>query len=169
MEVGTLLDKELDELYKRADQGEKRGEMVGLIRRVLAYVLKGVAVGGGLVIAANFLPEHNQAIGVAILVAVAFDTVSSNYKRLIAEVEAGYAFRSLKSRVKSQYNREASPLFERQEKGDAAATDALASLKNQAHCTLAQGLDAIEQQLQKADIEALRSLSLDQERAAVKG
>src|SRR5438270_10204662 len=99
----TLLEKEINEYYKQVVAGEKRGKNVGTARRVIAYLLKTLAAGGSLIVATGKLAEYHQAIGIAILIAVLLDSVSSNHKRLLAEVKAGYAYSSLHTRVKAFY------------------------------------------------------------------
>ena len=161
----TLLDKELDELYKAAAAGQLRGEKIGRQRRIAAYVLKGIAAGGSLIVATGLLKACHQAIGIAVLLAIFIDTISSNHKRLIAEVEAGYAFRSLRNRVKGEFNREASPLYKKREAGDKTVEQQLETLQKSAHTELSTGIETIREKLEKSDIEALRGLSLDQKRA----
>lgn len=163
----TLLDKELDELYKKTAKGQKRGERIGGQRKILAYILKGIAAGGSLLIATGLLSPFHQGIGIAVLVAIFIDTLFSNHKRLIADVEAGYAFRALSSRVKGEFNRKASSLYQKIHDGDHSAQEQIEELKKKAHVVLSDGIEIIQKNLEKADIEALKSLSLDQERSSI--
>jgi len=167
----TLLEKELDELYAKVAHGERRGVRVGLVRRVLAYGLKGVAAGGSLVVATGqFTPAH-QGIGIAVLVAVFLDGLSSNHDRLIAEVEAGYAYKAIRHRVKTTYNRKVAPYLKKLSQAG-NATDAEAAverLQQTAAKDLADAIADIEGLRAKADIKALRRLSLEEERAAAHG
>jgi hypothetical protein len=163
----SLLEKELDELYKEVAAGEARGQAVGKYRRIAAYALKIIAAGGSLVVATGLLAPWHQLLGIAVLVAVFIDTVSSNHRRLIAEVEAGYAFRALRSRIKGDFNREASSLHLRRQQGDATVEGEFEKLMNEAHKALSNGIAEIRRTLEKADVEALQALSLDQERAGL--
>ena len=165
--MANLLEQELDDLYKQTTAGQVRGEKAGKWRRWLAYVLKGVAAGGSLFVATGLLASWHQAVGIAVLVAVSIDTISANHKRLIAEVEAGYAFRALRSRVKGEFNREASELYVRKNSGDAAVQSQIDALMKKTHVVLSKGIENIETTRHKADIEGLRALSLDQERAGL--
>lgn len=160
----SLIDKELDELYKVCEHGEKKGLSYTLIRKILAYSLKFVAAGGSLAIATALIKEYDQMIGIAVLVVVFIDELTSNHKRLIAEVEAGYAYRSLKSRVKWSFNSQFDPIMGGVNAGDQTAVDKYKELKKDAHTVLATGIESIRQKLQDADIAALQSLSLDAER-----
>jgi hypothetical protein len=164
----TLLEKELDEMFvevrKRAADLSKSSK-----RRLRgAYLLKIVAAGGGLFIATGLLPEVHQAIGIAVLVAVFMDSVFSNHDRLVSELEAGYAFDALGTRVKREYNREASSLNEAAENGDAIATAQIEALRKKAHTELDDGLAKIKEGLHARNVAALRSLSLESERASVR-
>lgn len=145
---------------------------MGGARRFVAYGLKFLAAGGSLVIATNLFPDRQQAVGIAILVAVLIDTVTSNHKRLIAEVEAGYAYRFLAQNIGYKHNRELQPLLQRvrtapegsQEKADAQR--ALEHLEVATQKALADGTAAVAQRLAASDVKALQAISLDNERAA---
>lgn len=170
-----LIDKELDQLYKEAAEGQKRGQNIGGIRTFFAYFLKAIAAGGSLIVATGLFPLRHQVIGIAILLAIFVDTISSNHERLIAEVQAGYAFRSLQSSVRAEFNRKASPLYAKLKNNDNIANEELEkvqkqleTLKHDAHLKLYQGIEIIRKKLEKTDIKALRTLSLDQERASLK-
>lgn len=167
MTAQNLLEQELDDLYKQAAAGQERGEKFGKIRRRIAYILKIIAAGGSLFVATGLLPSWHQAVGIAILVAVLIDTVSSNHKRLLAEVEAGYAFRALRSRVKGEFNREASELFVQKNSGDDSVQPQIDALMKKTHGVLSDGIQKVETTRDKADLEGLRALSLDQERAGL--
>jgi hypothetical protein len=151
----TLLEKEIDEYYKKVVAGEKRGRNVGTVRRIIAYVLKIIAAGGSLIVATGRWPENHQAIGIAILVAVLLDSVSSNHKRLLAEVKAGYAYAALHHRVKSYYNG----------KLGSAGVDTQ-KLQQEVHSMLSDGIASVQAKLAETDVAALEALSLDNERAA---
>ena len=113
MNAPRLLEKELDELYKKV----KKGEKLGRTRRYSAYALKIVAGGAGLAIATGKVANFDQELGIAVLVAVFVDTVFSNHMRLIAETEAGHAYAALARRVKSSFNRERGNVDEGQIEG----------------------------------------------------
>jgi hypothetical protein len=168
----TLIEKEIDTLYQQALAGEKRGKLVASLRRVLAYLLKFVAAGGSLVVATGYLPAWNQHIGVAILIAVLLDSVSSNHKRLLSEVQAGYAYEFLRQRVTREYNRKLDPILKERRRLAAAGeptavTDsAVDALQQKTHTDLTDGLQQIREKVAAADIKALETLTLDNERAA---
>ncbi len=164
MTIQNLLEKELDELYKKVAEGEKRGQTIRKYRKWLAYVLKSVAGGGSLMVATGLLSSWNQFLGIAILVAIFIDTISSNHKRLIAEVEAGYAYHALRSRVRSEFNREAAPMYIKINADHESSKKEIETLILETHISLSKGIEKIEEQLKDSDIEALKSLSLDQER-----
>jgi hypothetical protein len=135
----------------------------------MAYLLKTAAAGGSLVVATGKWPEAHQACGVAVLAAVLLDTISSNHKRLLAEVKAGYAYEALRHHVKSDYNRALDPLNRKLDAGgeaSEAAEVAITKLQQKAHKTLADGIAEIRSRLAQADVDALQALSLEHERAA---
>ncbi len=97
MTAPTLIDKELNELYKEVDKGKNLGRG----RRIVAYGAKLIAGGGGLLIATGEFSAFDQALGTAVLIVVLLDSVFSNHLRLIAEVQAGHAYKELSRKVKS--------------------------------------------------------------------
>lgn len=169
----SLIEKEIDTLYQQTLRGERRGAWVGRLRRIVAYVLKIMAGGGSLAVATGYRPDWNQKIGAAILVAIFLDSVSANYKRLLAEVQAGYAFEFLRERVSRGYNRSLDPLLKQMKKAgaDAASQQGIQSsidaLQQLTHKELTDGIRQIRERLADADLKALEALALDNERAAI--
>jgi hypothetical protein len=168
----TLIEKEIDTLYQQALRGERRGSSVARVRRLIAYLLKFVAAGGSLVVATGYVPAWNQPIGAAILIAVLIDGVSSNHRRLLSEVQAGYAYEFLRERVSREYNRSLDAILKEQKRLAAAnqptqATDsARDALQQKTHKDLADGIQQIREGVAAADLKALEALALDNERAA---
>ena len=165
------MERELDSLYKTTYRGERRGKRLGNVRRIGAYVLKGIAAGGSLVVATGYLPQSHQAVAVAILVAVFVDGLSSNHKRLLAEVKAGYAFEFLRERVRGSYNRQLDPLISRLKtspppKVKTEIERGIEALQQNAHRELSDGIQDVRSALADADLKALEALALDNERAA---
>jgi hypothetical protein len=167
--MGALIEKEIDTLYQQALKGERRGKQVARIRRILAYLLKIIAAGGSLVVATGYFPHWNQPIGVTILVAVLLDSVTSNYKRLLSEVQAGYAYGFLYEKVSREHNRSLDPILRqiKEQVNVQAAMDAKDALEQKTHRELTDGIRAIRESLAAADLKALESLALDNERAAI--
>jgi hypothetical protein len=168
----SLIEQDINTVYQQALRGEKRGKQIAWIRRAAAYVLKIVAAGGSLFVATGYVPEWNQSVGVAILIAVLLDSVSSNHKRLLSEVKAGYAYEFLRDGVSREYNRAFDLLLRRRQKigtgGETAeAVDAaILELQQRTHARLTDGNRQIRESLANADLKALEALALDNERAA---
>lgn len=157
-----LLDKEISDQFEKARRGEKRGKIVGGIRRFLAYGLKIVSVGGSFAIAAKFWPEKTQQLGWVVMGAVLVDTVFANYKRLIGEVKAGYAYKFLYDRISSEYNAALNPLLRENSPDTQAKREAL---KQKTRKALFEGNQSIEKGLAAVDLESLESIALDNKRA----
>lgn len=168
----TLIEKEINTLYMQIRAGESRGKRVARGRKFVAYGLKIIAGGGSLAVATGYFSHWHQLIGVAILVAIFLDTVSSNHKRLLAEVQAGYAYESLRERVSRKFNRQLDPLVKQLRKPGVTkedaetATNAIESLQQSTHIELTDGIAQIKERLATTDLKALEVLSLDTERAA---
>jgi hypothetical protein len=118
------------------------------------------------------VPAWNQPVGVAILIAALLDSVSSNHKRLLSEVQAGYAYEFLREGVTREYNRSVDPLLKHRQKASTggkdaqAADDAIEALQQKTHVRLTDGIRQIRESLAAADLKALETLALDNERAA---
>src|SRR3984957_18568141 len=168
----SLIETEINTLYTQVRNGESRGKRVARGRKVVAYGLKIIAGGGSLAVATGYFSAWHQLIGVAILVAIFLDTTSSNHKRLLAEVQAGYAYESPREKVSRKYNRQLDPFLKQLRKPDLAKEDADAtrsaidSLQQNTHIELTEGIAQIKEHLATADLKALEVLSLDNERAA---
>jgi hypothetical protein len=141
-ESQSLLDHQLDEMYKKVRSESATLEKSARWRRWGAYSLKFVAV----------------------------DTVLANHDRLIANTEAHHAYRALGDSVKYKYGRDASGLIEKLKLSpdDAKAKAALESLKQRANDELVAGLTKVADFRHKQDVGALRKLSLDLERQGAK-
>lgn len=169
VEPQSLIEKDIDTLYTQARTGEKRGKSVARARKVVAYLLKAIAGGGSLVVATGYFSASHQLIGVAILVAIFLDTISSNHKRLLAEAQSGYAYEFLRENVSRKYNRQLDPLLKELQKPGVAADAArkgIDTLQQTTHEELTNGIAQIKKSLADADLKALEALTLDNERAA---
>lgn len=167
----SLIEKDIDLLYQKARAGEKRGKQAAMGRKIAAYGLKIIAGGGSLAVATGYFSDWHQLIGVAILVAIFLDTITSNHKRLLAQAQAGYAYESLIEKVSRQYNREADPLLKTLRNSSSTVEKAeveqeIDSLQQRSHKDLTDGIAQIRDSLAKADLKALEALALDNERAA---
>jgi hypothetical protein len=98
--------------------------------------------------------------------------VSSNHKRLLSEVQAGYAYEFLREGVTREYNRSVDPLLKHRQKASTggkdaqAADDAIEALQQKTHVRLTDGIRQIRESLAAADLKALETLALDNERTA---
>jgi len=168
----SLIETEINTLYQQIRAGEDRGKRVARARKVVAYGLKIIAGGGSLAVATGYFAAWHQLIGVAILVAIFLDTVSSNHKRLLAEVQAGYAYEALREKVSRSYNRKLDPIVKRLRQPDIAkdaaeaARNEIDTLQQATHIELTDGIAQIKERLAAVDLKALEALSLDTERAA---
>jgi hypothetical protein len=123
-------------------------------------------------VATGYLSDWQQLTGVAILVAIFLDTISSNHKRLLSEAQAGYTYEFLRESVSRTYNRELDPLLKQLQKPGLppaeaeAAHKAIDTLQRETQKELADGIAQIKRNLADSDLKALEALTLDKERAA---
>lgn len=166
--AASLIEREIDELNSRLLALEKKGK----VRRATAYAFKLVAGGSCLAIASNFVPAANQALGAAALVCVFLDGVFANYARLVGEVQAGYAARAQRDKIARDYNRDLTPILDelRKSKPDTTEREAAETrrsiLQTKTQRSLQKSVAEVEKALADLDLKALKSLSLESERAA---
>lgn len=165
----SLIQQELDDLYKEVNARQKKLKREATVRSVGAYILKGVAVlGSGLIASGLFSQQQEsvdripQVIGILILIAVSIDNVFSNHKRLLVAKEAENALWALQKKVKHEFNGKVAPLYKRRKKCDESAEKAIDKLMSKAHKDLYTGIQVVQQKINTVDLEAFTSLSLDQ-------
>jgi hypothetical protein len=166
----TLAGKDVRMLFNRALEGERRGERIQRIRIFFAYVFKFIAAGGCLLVAADVWPEIHQGIGIAVLGTVLIDAVTSNHKRLLSEVEAGYAFKFLALNLALENNARLSPLLDELKRVGPTSKRGkeldvmVKSTESETNDALRKGVLQIERDRAAADLKALQAISLDNER-----
>ncbi|RMH26623.1 MAG: hypothetical protein D6692_08940 [Planctomycetota bacterium] len=147
-----------------AEEARKKVAREALWRKGLAYALKGLAVLGGLVLAAGVVPPMSQALGLAISGAVTLDFLLSNHQRLLTVVTASQAYRRLLREVARTHRRELPAVLELKSTDSSQAEKELNQLNSRLVAKLHSDCDAIETALDEADLKALKNLSLDPER-----
>jgi hypothetical protein len=162
--MADLLEQDIDKLYKRLKEIEKRGLIFSRLRRFLAYSLKIIVVLSGLAVGSGKFKPYDPAFGFAASIALVVDQIFSNVKRLIAEVAAGYAAKDQSLDISSKFNREKGVLQLKSKQGTITEAEFNASnltLDETAHKELQAAVRQIEDGLKVADLEALKGLILD--------
>ena len=151
-----------DEILREVSKDAARLRARSDTRRYTAYVLKALAVLGGIAIAAGVVGAWAQAIGILITVAVAIDSISSNHKRLLSETEATYAYEALSDSAVRRHRLELAPILDIKQQGDEdAARSALAKLLDSLIGTLQEGQTRAEKALRQTDLDALKAITLE--------
>ncbi len=165
----TLIEREINELLQTLIDIEKLGSK----RRFIAYGLKLIAGGSGLVIALDVFGTANKWLGAAIMVAVLLDTVFANYERLVGETRAAHAARLKRRTISSDHNRALNQILIQLKKHSPESTEYQAanaakdSLENKTHTLLQKTVSQIDKALAELDLKALKSISLEAERSAI--
>jgi hypothetical protein len=125
-----------------------------------AYVIKGIALFGGLVVATTpFLPH---ILGFIISAAVLTDQLMSNQKRMITYKTAQGAVDRTQRRVGNAYNDRVVQVGELEDAGDApVALKLKTELANTSAKTLRDELDKIRDAVQKDDLQYLATLNVN--------
>jgi hypothetical protein len=126
----------------------------------IAYVIKGIALFGGLVVATT--PFFPHILGFIISAAVLTDQLMSNQKRMITYKTAQGAVDRTQRRVGNAYNDRVVQVALLEDAGDTAAAVKLKTeLANSSAKTLRDELDKIRDAVQKDDLQYLATLNVD--------
>jgi hypothetical protein len=132
-------------------------------RKITAYVLKGIAVFGGIAVAAGLGGKGSQTVGILISVAVASDGLFSNHKRLLIVTKASNAYSRLLGRITHRFNRALEPILEDQKvpAQKAQAEGDLGRMISSASEMLFEEKQKIDTAVQEEDLKLLNSLSVE--------
>ena len=130
-------------------------------RRLTAYLLKGLAVFGGIAVAAGLRGWWSQAVGILITVAVAIDALSANHSRLLTLTKASQAYSRLLETTSHGYDQDLAPLFRLRGISPHEAEAQLEAMIRTATETLFAERQKIETALQEDDLKLLNSLSVE--------
>ena len=129
-------------------------------RVAIAYVIKGIALFGGLVVATT--PLYPHILGFIISAAVLTDQLMSNQKRMITYKTAQGAVDRTQRRVGNAYNDRVVQVAQLEDEGNTAAAITLKTeLANSSAKTLRDELDKIRDAVQKDDLQYLATLNVD--------
>lgn len=156
------LQERFADAYEKAKGEAKTISQEAWWRRTIAYSLKGIAVFGGISIAAGLHGIWSQVIGILITVVVAVDALSSNHRRLLFVTEASNAYRNLLRDIEQTYNIKLGEILKLRERGrDVEAKDKLESFINELLIQLQSEQNRIEKGLQEADLKLLETIKLE--------
>jgi hypothetical protein len=131
-------------------------------RRFIAYALKAIAIFGGISITAGLRQPASQIVGIVITVAIAFDTLFSNHKRLLAVTSAANAYSNLLSNVKDSYNIELGAILKLNETDEEKARKQLQTMVTKYMKKIIEERQKIDTALQETDLKLLNTISLEQ-------
>jgi hypothetical protein len=154
--------KGYDEAQIKVQDAASKLAKVSKRKRILAYTLKAIAVFGGIVITAGLEGIPAQLVGILIMVAAGVDLIWSNHRRLLVETEAHYAYEALLENVANTHTQELGQILILKQTKPKEAEQQLIELLEQLISKLNSTRAEIKGSLNKADLEALRSLSLDE-------
>lgn len=154
--------KAYDEAQAKVQESASKIAKLSSRKRILAYTLKAIVVFGGIVITAGLKGIPAQIIGILIMVAAAVDLIWSNHRRLIVETEARYAYEALHENVANTHTQRLGQILTLKRLNPKEAEQQLIEILAQLILKLNDTRAEIKAALNRADLEALRSLSLDE-------
>jgi hypothetical protein len=135
-----------------------------LCRKSAAYFLKGVAVFGGIAIAAGLPETVAHGVGIAITVAVALDYLVTNQVKLVTFTKAYNAYKHLLRDTANEHSTKLAQILSLKKTDPERAKEQL----NKLNVSLKGRIDAeskkIELAIDETDVKALDALSLEKER-----
>lgn len=131
-------------------------------RRISAYTFKGIAVFGGISIAAGLHGVWSQVIGILITVAVAIDALFSNHKRLLIVSAAAHAYSNLLDNIKHTHTQKLAEVIKLRQTDQDNARTKLEELLSGLMLQLHNEHQTIETGLKEADLKLLNTISLEQ-------
>jgi len=140
--------------YDAAKIAAKKLSHEATYRRVTAYVLKGIAVFGGIAVAAGLRGHWSQGIGILISVAVTADGLFANHKRLLMVTKAANAYSLLLETISHRYDQALAPIL-------ADKARELGKMISSASDMLFAEKKKIDVALQGDDLKLLNSLSVE--------
>jgi len=158
--AAELAQQLLDDAQKSADASRLLYTTHAKRRLMLAYLLKAVALFGGLFVATVKIDPTIP--GVIIAAAVILDQLMSNHRRMLTETIAASAITRTQRRVGNSFNDQVVSVVEANEKGQGEAAAAmLTDLARNSAKVLRDELDRIHTAVEDSNIEFLGSLNVD--------
>lgn len=161
--MNTYPSKLFEDSYNNAGNLWKKFSGEANRRRIAAYILKSIAVFGGLAIATGYLDNYAQVIGVIITIVVAIDGIFSNHKRLLITSKAAQALKILLKKTRLSYNQELAPIVKKKDDGK---TEEAAIEYDALNIKFSSDLNAhslsVETAVDEADLKLLESLSVEE-------
>lgn len=162
-DAAELAQKLLGEATSSAEQAERSFKRQALCRKIPAYLIKAVALFGGLSITVMPGP-YVPVAGLVITAAVLLDQLLSNYKRMIVYTIAHNAVRRTLRRIEAEYNDNIIHIVNvnTQPKGGKEAKQMLIDLARRSSRALRDEMDRIHTAVDQANVDFLRALNVDQ-------
>ena len=133
-------------------------------RKSVAYFLKGVAVFGGIAIAAGLPEQIAHGVGIAITVAVALDALVTNQVKLVTLAKADNAYKYLLRDTANEHSNKLTKIVSLKKTDAEGATDQLNELNGSLKGRIDAESKKIDLAIDETDVKALDGLSLDRER-----
>jgi hypothetical protein len=130
-------------------------------RRWVAYLLKAIAIFGGIAVASGLEQQLAQKVGVAILMAAGVDLWLSNSKALVIYAQAVDSYDALRKRAERRHQTDLIPILVAVEDEDAEASDKLVAMVGGLLDMCNVELERIEKALREGNLETLKALEIE--------
>jgi hypothetical protein len=164
--VIDYLQKRFEEDYSTVNTSSQHLSREAIVRRWTAYLLKAIAVFGGIAIAAGLNAYWSHVVGVLIAVVVGTDGVFSNHKRLLIVTAAANAYSNLLRNIRQTYNQKLGDVLRLKTRDKAAAESQLGDFIGSLLRELNKEQNQIESGIQSDDLKLLQNISVEQHAAA---
>ena len=151
--------------FNEANKAREPLKRSSIVRQVMGYGLKAIAVFGGLAISTGLVSPYAQYIGIAIAAAVAVDGVFSNQVRMMLVTKAAQAYKRLANDARRSHTLRLGPILEIKVTQPEEFRQQFLHLHNELTGKLHSGCTEIEIALDEGHIKALDTLTLESERS----
>lgn len=155
--------EKFEESISEAEKKKESYIKISKRRKAFAYSLKAISLFGGIVVAV--FPITASVVGVLIVIAVALDYISSNYKSLVIYTEAANAIGRTLTKVKNDYNYELLPIIRINSENNPENTnkvrELVSNLARESMKFVNDELDKIQTAIDLKQVEFLTALNLD--------
>jgi hypothetical protein len=150
-----------EEEYAQAEADHKKLSSEAKIRRFTAYFLKGLAIFGGIAVAAGLSGFWSHLVGIAIMAAVGIDSWLSNQKRLLLVTKAANAYKRLLKTTRHEYNQSLAPSLKLPET-DPKRGEQIEAVIQEKTDKLFKEQQVIDAALEEEDLKLLNYLAMEE-------
>ena len=164
-DVIAYFQDRFEDTLKQLRRDKNRAWWLARVHRWFAYILRAVAIFGGIAIAAGLDQTWSHIVGIMIAVAVGIDLWLQNFNRLLSVQDAANAYSELFSRIIREHVLRLGDVMLTRQSDEEKAKNQLVNLLQHLIEAMHIKMEEIEKAWTAADRLALQMLSMEQKKA----